>query len=110
MPLMSMQVDSGLWSRRQAELLAILPEVRQMLCAELSVPVEVCHLTFVPVHGMADQALGSIDLRVLEKPDRPIEQVRRASGRLRDLMSAAAGTPIAVRVTLMDPARYYAQR
>lgn len=110
MPLMSMQVDAGLWSRRQAELMAVLPEVRAMLCAELSVPVEVCHLTYIPVHGMADQALGSIDLRVLEKPDRPMEQVRRASDQLQALMSEAAQTQVAVRVTIMDPERYFARR
>lgn len=110
MPLMSMQVDHGLWSERGAALEAMLPEVRTMLCAELAVPVEACHFTIWPVHGLGDQPKATIDLRVLEKPERTVEQVRRAMDRLRTMMSAAAQTSVSVRVMMMEPARYFAMR
>lgn len=108
MPLMSMQVDHALWQARGAALEAALPAVREMLCAQLSVPVEACHFTLWPVHGLSDQPGATIDLRVLEKPDRTVEQIRGAIERLREMMSGAAQTPVSVRVTVMDPARYFA--
>ncbi|WP_330646917.1 hypothetical protein [Thioclava sp. FTW29] len=110
MPLMSMQIAHDLWTECGSTLEAALPEIRQMLCRELSVPMEFCHLTLVPVYGLPDQAQASADLRVLEKPERSLEQVRAAALKLQDMLSAAAQVRVAVRVTMMDPARYFALR
>jgi len=109
MPNVKLYVDETLWPASKPALVALLPELRVLLCRELDVPPAACQLAIVPVWGMADQPVVNIELMILPRPDRTPEKLRALGGDLRALIGPAVGDAlVAVRFASLDPETYVA--
>lgn len=107
MPLVKLYADSP---DRAGRVAAVLPELRDLLCAELSTEPAVCHLVVIPALGLTDQPPVAVEMWVLPKPGRTRDVMLKAATRARDLLVREIGGPVSVRTTLLDPERYMALR
>ena len=110
MPLLSIAVDDGIWQAKRADILSALPPIREMLCTKLSVGQEFSHLTVAPVFCPQDQTLVNGDLRILGKDGRGQDVLDDVAATLQSMLTEATGTNSSVRISTMDPARYFAKR
>ena len=108
MPIAKVFVDESIYSQCESKLMDALPSIRDMLCAELVVPVEACQLNIVPVAGLQDQPLANVEIKILAAPDRTPEKVRGVCNRLRYMVAGITGVRTAVRASMLDPKAYIA--
>jgi len=106
MPNLRIHIDDGLWAQHEAEVSAVLPELRSLLCAELGVTPAHCHLGVIPLRALPDQPAVSIELQILALPDRTRDKVEAVAAALRTAFTARVGLSAAVRIALMDRASY----
>ncbi|MGA0542400.1 hypothetical protein [Neotabrizicola sp. VNH66] len=108
MPNVKFFVDEARYPAVQADLSALLPELRDMLCTGFGVDRAACQLAVIPVLGLPDQPAINAELHLLPKPDRTRATIESMAGRLRDRVAGVTGLHVAVRIATLDAATYVA--
>ncbi|WP_172331738.1 hypothetical protein [Mangrovicoccus sp. HB161399] len=109
MPNVKLLVEDSLWSDRGEAIRACLLPMREMLCAELDVPVAACQIAAIPFAGIPDQPQVNLELLILPRPDRTREKLTALGEKLRShYASATGGAPMAVRFAELVPETYVA--
>lgn len=67
-----------------------------------------CQFAVLPVMSLPAMPRVNVELHILPKPDRTGERLLSLCGKLREMVGAATGAPVAVRLTTLDPACYIA--
>jgi hypothetical protein len=110
MPNVKIFVDDTLYPSCRDHLAAAMEPMRAMLCRELKVDLPACQFAVMPVLAMADLPRVNIEMSILPHPERTRDAVLSVCAKLRDLIGAATGTHVAVRVTSLDPDTYIAMK
>lgn len=108
MPNVKLYVDETRYPEVQRSLAAVLPELRDMLCAALSVDLAACQFAVIAVLGLPDQPQINAELHLLPRTERTPEVLRHAAQELRARLKAATGLHAAVRIAALDPGTYIA--
>ncbi|MCB1334824.1 MAG: hypothetical protein KDK26_14540 [Roseivivax sp.] len=108
MPNVKLFIDETLYAARRAEIAAMLPPLRESLCAEMSVPPAACQIAVLAVMGLPGQPSANLEMQYLAKPDRTPAMIAAACAVFRDVVEAALGSRPAVRATPLDPETYVA--
>ncbi|MEO5619804.1 MAG: hypothetical protein ABIQ85_02710 [Cypionkella sp.] len=108
MPNVKLFVDRTQYPALQHSLAALLPELREMLCAALWVELAACQFAVIPVMGLPDQPPINAELFLLPRAERTPAVLRQAAEDLRARLLAATGLHAAVRIALLDPDSYIA--
>ena len=108
MPNVKLFVEETRYPAVQQAIAALLPSLREMLCGMLTVDVAACQFAVIPVMGLPDQPLINAELHILPRAERTPEALRLAALSLRDLLGAATGLHVAVRIATLDPQTYIA--
>lgn len=108
MPNVKIFVDETQYGAVKSGLIAVLPDLRAMLCEAFDVEVPACQMAVIPVLGLPDQPPINVELHLLAKPERSRAAVQAAGVRVRDMIGAATGQHVAVRFAALDPATYVA--
>jgi hypothetical protein len=108
MPNVKLYVDEARYPAIRQGLADLLPELRDMLCAALSVELAACQFAVIPVLGLPDQPLINAELHLLPRTERTPEVLRAAATQLRARLRAATGLHAAVRIAALDPGTYIA--
>ena len=108
MPNVKIFVDDALYPATRTALSNALVAIRDMLCADLNVPVSACQFAVMPVLAMPDLPRVNVEIQILPRPERTKALVTDVCSRLRDLVQAATGTHVAVRASALDPETYIA--
>lgn len=108
MPNVKIFVEEQVFADRRGALTAALQPIRDMLCADLKVDISACQFAVLPVVAMADLPLVNVEMFILPRPERTREVVLAVCHSLRDMVQAASGVHVAIRVSHLDPATYIA--
>lgn len=108
MPNVKLYVDRGHYPAVEGGIAALLPELRDMLCAALAVDHAACQVAVIPVMGLPDQPQINAELHVLPRESRTPAALRQVAADLRALVAGATGRHVAVRIAMLDPATYIA--
>lgn len=108
MPNLKIFVDETQYPDLQHGLSALLPGLRDQLCAAFAVEPPACQLAVIPVLGLPDQPAINVELNILPRPERTRDAVTAAAARLRETIGAATGRHVAVRIALLDAQGYVA--
>lgn len=106
MPNVKIYVANASMLEFGARLTAALPAIRELLCNKLSVEPAACQLAVIPVLGPTDQPQLSLELHLLQKPDRTPDMLRNLGNDLRTIATEASGQDVPVRISSLDPATY----
>lgn len=107
MPNAKIYVDQTAWSQKD-DIIGLLPQLRDLLCRELSVGPVACQLAVLPVHGPPDQPQINVELHILPTADRTRELLSSLAVAIRLLMASVVAGHIAVRIAQLDPHTYVA--
>ena len=108
MPNVKIYVEEQVFAECRASLAAALQPIRDMLCADLKVEIAACQFAVLPVMAMADLPLVNVEMFILPRPERTREVVLAVCQSLREVLQAATGVHVAIRVSHLDPATYIA--
>ncbi|WP_245571378.1 hypothetical protein [Neorhizobium alkalisoli] len=108
MPNVKIYVDHSLPERVRHEIQATLPALGKLLCARLQVDITACQFAVMSVYAMAGLPSVNLELAILPKPERTRKRLTDLAEDIQQLMGEAAGTHIAVRISLLDPSTYIA--
>ncbi len=108
MPNVKLFVDEARYPSVRQGLAALLPELRDMLCATLAVDHAACQFAVIPVMGLPDQPQINAELHLLPRSERTPQMLRAAAEALRDRLQAETGLHAAVRIAALDPGSYIA--
>lgn len=108
MPNVKIHVDASLLPARETALVAALSPLRALLCGALGVAPAVCQLALLPVIGLPDQPGVNVEVQIMPHPDRSRDRLLTLAAEVQTMMAAAAGCPVAVRITTLNPDGYIA--
>lgn len=108
MPNVKIFVDQARLAQVQEGLIALLPDLRQMLCTAFGVDVPACQFAVIGVLGLPDQPPINAELHILARPERTREAVAHTARAVRRMIAETTGLHVAVRVAGLDPATYVA--
>lgn len=108
MPNVKIHIEAAALAPCQPVMVAALPALRDLLCAELSVDYSACQLAILPVLGLPDQPPVNVELHILPKPDRTRDKLLTVAKLIRDMLAPITGAHIAVRIAQLDAASYVA--
>lgn len=108
MPNVKIYVDETLYPECRDAIAAALRPLRALLCQELGVDPPACQFAVMPVMAMADLPRVNVELHILPRPDRTRDRVTEVCTALRQMLTAATGTHVAVRASMLDAATYVA--
>lgn len=108
MPNIKIYVDETVYPDCRETLAATLLPMRDLLRRELQADLSAFQFAIIPVMAMADLPRVNAELMLLPRPDRTRDAVTRVGAALRDMLVAATGTHVAIRVAFLDPETYVA--
>ena len=108
MPNVKMYVDEAVYPACRDRLATALGPVRDFLCLALSVDVLACQFAVIPVGAMPDLPRVNVEMQILSKPGRTRAGLLALCTQLRGMIEEATETPVAVRLTVLDPETYIA--
>ncbi len=108
MPNVKIYVDEMLYPSCRDRLPAALGPIRDMLCQDLIVGLPACQIAVIPVLAMPDLPRVNVEMQILPRPERTRAALLAVCDKLRDIVGAATGSHVAVRVTTLDPETYIA--
>jgi hypothetical protein len=108
MPNMKIYVDERIYPACRDRLPAALGPILDMLCRDLTVDLPACQLAVMPVLAMPDLPPVNVELQIMPHPDRTRAVLLAVCVKLREMVGAATGTHVAIRVTTLDPETYVA--
>lgn len=106
MPNVKIYVEQAVMAEHGAAILAALPDLRAMLCAELAVDHAACQFAVMPVQGLMDQPLINIEMMILPRPDRTRDKITHVAQQMRAIFAPVGHA--AIRIAQLDPASYVA--
>ncbi|MCA0872248.1 hypothetical protein LCL97_15540 [Seohaeicola saemankumensis] len=107
MPNVKLFVDSGLWEDRKRDLLGCADALRDLLCGELSVPVDACQIAFIPCFGPSGQPTVNVEIALMRAAGRTPQKIEHVASKIRLMIEAASGDRTAVRCTQLDHESYF---
>jgi hypothetical protein len=108
MPNVKIYVDEVVHPSSRDRLIAALGPILDMLCQDLSVDRPACQMAVIPVLAMPDLPPVNVELAIMPRPERTRAVLLGVCAKLREMVGAATGTHVAIRVTTLDPATYIA--
>ncbi len=108
MPNVKIYVDEAIYPNCRDSLVSALVPIRSMLCGALNVPPAACQFAVLSVLALPDLPRVGVELQILPHPKRTKDRVTEVCTTLRDMVSAATGTHVAVRASMLDPQTYVA--
>ncbi|MFB9948271.1 hypothetical protein ACFFP0_05390 [Rhizobium puerariae] len=108
MPNAKIYIDHAVWTRHAEDIVALLPQFRELLCRELRVGPDACQIVAVPVYGLGDQPHVNVELHILPAPERTGAVLTALGEALRRLLADVVTEKTAVRITTLDPQTYIA--
>lgn len=107
MPNAKIYVDQTVWPQRE-NIVALLPQLRDLFCHRLSVGPTACQLAVLPFYGLPDQPPINVELHILPAPERTHELLTSLAAAIRQLLASVVAGSIAVRIATLDPQSYVA--
>lgn len=108
MPNVKIYVDEVIYPACRDRLRAALGPILDMLCRDLAVDRTACQLAVMPVLAMPDLPPVNVEMQIMPHPDRTRAALQAVGAKLRDMVGAATGTHVAIRLTTLDPGTYIA--
>lgn len=108
MPNVKIHIEEAVLAPCRAALVADLPGLRDMLCAELLVDHAACQLAIVSVLGLPGQPPVNVELHILPKADRTRARLLALVGLIRERLTPITGAAVAVRIAQLDAGSYVA--
>lgn len=108
MPNVKFFIDETRYPQVRQILAALLPDLRKLFCAALSVEPSACQIAVIPVLALPDQPQINAELHILPNPGRTPALIRQLAGDLRARLHEATGLSVAVRIATLDPTTYVA--
>lgn len=108
MPNVKIYVDDTIYPDCRDRFPAALGPIRAMLCADLSVKPQACQFAVIPVLAMPDLPAVNVEVQIMPHPDRTRAVLLGVCAKLREMVGAATGTHVAIRITTLDPETYIA--
>ncbi|WP_151719440.1 hypothetical protein [Gemmobacter serpentinus] len=108
MPNVKIYIDDAHFPALRPAIAALLPGLREMLCAELEVDRTACQFAVLPVLALPDQPCLNAELHVLPRAARSRAKLEAVAAELRGQLAQASGSSVAVRIATLDPATYVA--
>lgn len=108
MPNVKLYIDTGLGIEKLSAAQAALPRLRELLCRELNVDQNACHLAVVPVHALQDQPMINAEMLILPRPERTRERLTEICAMVQSFLTDTIGHKTAVRSSMLDAATYIA--
>ncbi|WEZ86260.1 hypothetical protein P6U16_27240 (plasmid) [Rhizobium sp. 32-5/1] len=105
MPNIKIYVDQGLPEDAQLGVREALVPLREIICRALKVESAACQLAILPAYGMADQPVN-VEVAILPKPDRTRPVLSDLAEKIQKSIADAVNRPVAVRLSVLDPATY----
>ncbi|WP_114835995.1 hypothetical protein U0027_24845 (plasmid) [Agrobacterium tumefaciens] len=105
MPNAKIYIDQTVGSQKE-DIVALLPQLRDLVCHRLSVAPAACQLAVLPAHGLPDQPLINVELHILPAPDRTRDLLTSLAAAIQQLLAALVADKIAVRIATLDPEAY----
>ncbi len=108
MPNLKIYVDEMIYPACRDRFPAALVPILDMLCNDLTVDRPACQVAVIPVLAMPDLPPVNVELQIMPRADRTRAVLLEVCVRLREMVGAATGTHVAIRVTMLDPETYIA--
>lgn len=108
MPNVKIYVDDTIFPDCRDRLSGMLGPVRAMLCDDLKVNPPACQFAVIPVLAMPDLPPVNVEMQIMPHPNRDRPLLLSVCTKLREMVGAATGTHVAIRVTTLDPETYIA--
>lgn len=108
MPNVKIYVDEAVYPDCRDRLSGALRPIRDMLCGDLAVDAPACQFAVMPVLAMPDLPPVNVELAIMPRPDRTRAVLLGVCAKLREMVGAATGGHVAIRVTTLDPETYIA--
>ncbi|MEH6772302.1 MAG: hypothetical protein V7668_00110 [Cereibacter changlensis] len=108
MPNVKLYIDDSRYAEARPRISALLPGLRDMLCARLEVDRAACQLAVLPVLALPDQPGINAELHVLPRASRSRDRLEAVAAELRTLLAQDSGLTVAVRIVTLDAATYVA--
>ena len=108
MPNVKIYVDETVYPDCRKALAATLLPMRDLLLRELKVDLSAFQFAVIPVMAMADLPRVNAELMLMPRSDRTRDAVTRVGTTLQEMLVAATGTHVAIRVAFLDPETYVA--
>ena len=108
MPNVKIYVDEVIYPLCRDRLPAALAAVLIMLCHDLTVDRPACQIAVIPVLAMPDLPPVNVEMQIMPRSERTRAVLLGVCAKLRDMVGAATGTHVAIRVTTLDPETYIA--
>jgi hypothetical protein len=108
MPNVKIYVGEVIYPSCRDRLQAALAPILDMLCHDLTVDRPACQIAVMPVLAMPDLPPVNVELQIMPRPDRTRAALLAVCAKLREMVGAATGTHVAIRVTTLDPETYIA--
>jgi hypothetical protein len=107
MPNVKIYVDEVIYPLCRGRLSSALSPILGMLCNDLTVDRPACQMAVIPVLAMPDLPPVNVELQIMPRPERTAVLLTVCE-KLREMVGAATGTHVAIRVTTLDPESYIA--
>lgn len=108
MPNVKIYVDEALYQTCRDRLPDALGPIVDMLCHDLIVDRPACQIAVMPVLALADLPPVNVELQIMPRPERTRALLLAVCAKLREMVGAATGAHVAIRVTTLDPETYIA--
>ncbi|WP_431298654.1 hypothetical protein [Tabrizicola sp. BL-A-41-H6] len=108
MPNVKIYVDEAIYAGCRDRLSGALRPIRDMLCEDLTVDAPACQFAVIPVLAMPDLPPVNVEIAIMPRPERTRQVLLAVCAKLRELVGAATGAHVAIRVTTLDPETYIA--
>lgn len=108
MPNVKIYVDEVLYPTCRDRLPLALGPILDMLCHDLTVDRPACQIAVMPVLAMPDLPPVNVEMQIMPRPERSRAALVAVCAKLREMVGAATGTHVAIRVTTLDPETYIA--
>ncbi len=108
MPNLKIFVDETIYPSCRDRLPDALEQILVMLCHDLTVDRPACQIAVMPVLAMPGLPTVNVEMQIMPHPDRTRAVVLAVCAKLREMVGAATGSHVAIRVTTLDPETYLA--
>jgi hypothetical protein len=108
MPNVKIYVDETIYPACHRRLSAALGPILDMLCNDLTVDRPACQIAVMPVLAMPDLPPVNVEMQIMPRPERTRDVLLAVCAKLREMVGAATGSHVAIRVTMLDPETYIA--
>lgn len=92
----------------EAAVAALMPALRDLICARLLVGPEAAQLALIASTGLPDQPPINLEIQILPQERRTAEVLRTLALDLQERLRQGTGLHAAIRISTLDPSSYIA--